>query len=719
MSKLSRFVLRHRRAVGLFWLAVFIAGFVGAGQVTGRLSVDFSLPGQKAYQANQAILRTYGNGGNSLPLVPVVGLPQGTTVDSPGSKQALARAFGAAAQNPRLRVVSYATTGDRRFVAADGRTTFGLVFTPPRTSFNPVDPAPAVSAAMRSALPSGTTLRVTGLDELRNSNGSSKGTGVLNGTLLAGLGALAVLAFVFGSLLALVPLLIAAVSILATFLVILGLTTFTEVSFIVQFLVALIGLGVAIDYSLLLVTRWREERAHGHQGDEAVHRAMASAGRAVVFSGVTVAIGLVALVFPPVPFLRSIGLAGMLIPLVSVLVTLTLLPVLLTGVGRRLDWPRLRKDAHASRGWTAWARGVIRARWVATLAAAAVLAVLGAAALDIKTGDPSADSLARSGPAYEGLAALERAGLPSGVLTPIEVLVPAGTDPAQTAARLAGLPGVRAAVAPDGPAWRRGGSAMVSVQPAAESSTPAGTQTVTRVRDTVAAALPGVQVGGTGAAGIDFNRAVYGRFPLLLGLVAVLTFVLLARAFRSLLLPAKAVVLNLLSVGATYGVLVLVWQRGYGSKAIWGIPATGAISSFMPLMIFAFLYGLSMDYEVFILARMREAYDRTGSTTTAIMEGVGRTGRLVTSAALILFLAFASLAGAPGTETKIFATGVGAGILLDATVIRALLVPAMVSLFSRWNWWLPTWAARLLRVKPSPATREPHPVADAEPALVP
>jgi RND superfamily putative drug exporter len=199
----------------------------------------------------------------------------------------------------------------------------------------------------------------------------------------------------------------------------------------------------------------------------------------------------------------------------------------------------------------------------------------------------------------------------------------------------------------------------------------------------------------------------------------VLTFVLLARAFRSLLLPAKTVVLNLLSVGATYGVLVLVWQQGHGSKAIWGIPATGAISSFMPLMIFAFLYGLSMDYEVFILARMREEYDRTSSTSTAIVEGVGRTGRLVTSVALILFLAFASLAGAPGTETKIFATGVGAGILLDATVIRALLVPAMVSLFGRWNWWLPTWAARLLRVKPSLATREPGPAAQAEPALVP
>jgi len=173
----------------------------------------------------------------------------------------------------------------------------------------------------------------------------------------------------------------------------------------------------------------------------------------------------------------------------------------------------------------------------------------------------------------------------------------------------------------------------------------------------------------------------------------------------TLLLPAKAVLLNLVSVGATYG--VLVWQRGYGSDAIWGIPATGAITFWVPLMTFAFLYGLSMDYEVFILARMREEFDRSGSTDTAITEGLGRTGRLVTSAALILFLSFVSLASAPGTDIKIMATGLGAGILLDATVVRALLVPALVSLFGRWNWWLPPWAARLLRVAPSAAHAEP------------
>jgi RND superfamily putative drug exporter len=187
----------------------------------------------------------------------------------------------------------------------------------------------------------------------------------------------------------------------------------------------------------------------------------------------------------------------------------------------------------------------------------------------------------------------------------------------------------------------------------------------------------------------------------MVALIAVTTFVLLARAFRSLLLPAKAIVLNVLSVAAAWGVLVLVWQQGHGSEAVWGIQATGSIPSWMPLMVFAFLFGLSMDYEVFILSRMREEYDRTGSTRTAVVQGIGRTGRLVTSAALILFLSFVSMGSGPDTQVKMLATGLAAGILLDATVIRALIVPAAIALMGRWNWWLPRWSARVLRVEPS------------------
>jgi RND superfamily putative drug exporter len=213
-------------------------------------------------------------------------------------------------------------------------------------------------------------------------------------------------------------------------------------------------------------------------------------------------------------------------------------------------------------------------------------------------------------------------------------------------------------------------------------------------------------VGGVQAQNDDFIEAVYDNFPLMILLISIITFILLARAFRSLLLPAKAVVLNVISVAAAWGVLQLVWQEGHGSQLIWGIEPTGAITSWIPLMVFAFLFGLSMDYEVFILSRMREEYDRSGSTNTAVVQGIGRTGRLVTSAALILFLAFVSMASGPQTDVKVMATGLAAGILLDATIIRALLVPAVVSLFGRWNWVLPKWPARLLRVEPSPAPAE-------------
>jgi RND superfamily putative drug exporter len=254
------------------------------------------------------------------------------------------------------------------------------------------------------------------------------------------------------------------------------------------------------------------------------------------------------------------------------------------------------------------------------------------------------------------------------------------------------------------------------VLPAAETGGGVGEATVERVRDLVAAELPGGRVGGSGALGIDAARAIYGAFPLMLAAVALVTFVMLVRAFRSLLLALKAVLLNLLSIGAAYGVLVLVWQEGYGSQAVWGIPATGAVALWVPLMTFAFLYGLSMDYEVFLLARMREEYDASGSTGTAVVQGLGRVGRLVTSAALILFLAFASLASVPEVDVKIMATALGAGILLDATVLRALLVPALVALLGRWNWWLPAWAARPLRVPPSAPARPAEP---ARPARAP
>jgi RND superfamily putative drug exporter len=266
---------------------------------------------------------------------------------------------------------------------------------------------------------------------------------------------------------------------------------------------------------------------------------------------------------------------------------------------------------------------------------------------------------------------------------------------------LQGVKGIHGAVAPAGARWQRDGVAVVDAFQVADASTSAGRATLDRARRAAHAVGAGVHVGGTGAENSDFVSAIYGSFPEMIALIAVLTFLLLARAFRSLLLPLKAVILNVISVSAAWGIITLIWQQGHGSNLLWGIGATHSVSAWIPLMVFAFLFGLSMDYEVFILTRMREEYDAGGSTDRAVITGLGRTGRLVTSAALILFLAFVSMSSAPVTDVKVFATGLAGGILLDATVIRALLVPAVVSLLGRWNWWLPRTPARLLRVEPS------------------
>ncbi|HEY2316649.1 MAG TPA: MMPL family transporter [Streptosporangiaceae bacterium] len=714
MGRLTDFVLRHRRLIGLIWLLALLVGGYASSVLSSHLSMSFEIPGTGSDVADSAIVAHYGTGGSTSPLVPVIRLPAGLTAEQPQARTALQAAFSAAATvGPSgigpSRVVSYASTGDRGFVSADGRTTFGLIFTPSKgkqAQLTLVQPA-AVQAVMLRYLPSGSQVRVTGLGPLTNAGGSASGPGVQDEILIGALGALAVLAFVFASFLAVVPLLIAAASVTTAFLAILGLTYLLNVNFVVQFLVGLIGLGVAIDYSLLLITRWREELAHGSDNETAIRRAMDTAGRAIVFSGVTVALGLLALIALPIPFIRSIGLGGMLIPLISVAVTLTLVPAVLAGIGPRLEWPRLRHEGTPSRGWTAWARLVVRQRWLATAAGLAILIALGAAALGMHVGDASVNSLSQKGPAREGVVLLQRAGIPVGVLAPIEIYVPGTASASSVVTTAARVPGVRFAVAPPGPAWHQHGSSLVEVLPVADGAGSSGLTTAAAVRTAVGSAEPAALVGGYSAGLVDQIHSLYGDFPWVLLGLALITFVLLARAFRSLLLPLKAIALNLLSVGAVYGVLVLVWQDGYGSRAIWGLPATGAITGWIPLFVFAFVYGLSMDYEVFILTRMREEYDATGSTDQAVITGVGRTGRLVTSAALILFLAMAALASAPFTFLKVFATGVGAGILLDATVVRSLLVPAIVSLLGRWNWWLPGWAARLLRVEPAPLADAP------------
>ncbi|MQA74660.1 MAG: MMPL family transporter [Solirubrobacterales bacterium] len=708
LEALTRWVLAHKRAVAGLWIVLTIAGFWGAGRVTDALDDQFAMPDSEAFAVNEEIEQRFDSGGIAPPLVALAELPPGERASEPGVRADLRRLERElAAALPGARVASYGSTGERAYVSDDGRTTFALAY-PKR---DPAAGGPggeltdaqldSAARASAGATVGGARVMLTGQAMLEREAAEADGPpSFLSETLIAGVGALAVLAFVFASALALVPIVMAIVAIPVTLLAVLGLTELADVSFIVVFLVALIGLGIAIDYALIVVMRWREERERGLANEDAVRAAVGTAGRAVLFSGTTVAIGLLAALVLPIPFLRSMAYAGLLIPLVSVAVALTLLPVVLATLGPRADRRRLRRTERAERHWASWARAVVRHRTLAVAGGATLLVALCAVTAGMVLGTPEADDLGGSGEPQRALEALDGSGIGAAPLAPIEVITPA--DEAQaTATRLAEADGVRAATAPGG-RWDDGERAVVDVLTDADTNSNDGRGAVDAVR-AAASGLPATGVGGQTALITDWVDGVYGSFPLMLGLISLITFVLLARAFRSLVLPAKAIVMNLLSVFATWGVMALVWQHGFGTELLFGTEPTGAVEFWAPMIVFAFIFGLSMDYEVFILSRMREEYERTGSTDEAVVRGIANTGRLVTSAALIVFLAFASMGTAAEVDVKMLATGLAAGVLLDALVVRSLLVPATVSWLGRWNWWMPEPARRVLRLPVGPS----------------
>jgi RND superfamily putative drug exporter len=716
LERLARTVLKHRLLVLVAWVGLIVFGLYATTQVSNRWLEQFSIPGYSAYEANQHVLRTFGNG-TQAPDVAVF-RSTGDPTKSARLKAALARFQR---EHPTIRVSSYFDTGSSAYVSRDRHTTFVEFYPPGQEGFSAEDELGLVRGAMTAAVPPGVTVHVTGMDALYNSeSASSGGPSVLTETLVGGLGALVILLFVFGTLPAVaIPLVIAATAILTTFSLIWALTYVTSVSLIVQYLVALVGLGVAIDYSLLMIFRFREELAHGEDVETAVVETMRHAGRSVVVSGSTVAIGLLSMVIIPIPVIRSIGIGGMLIPAVSVVAAITLLPALLATLGQGINRVRVMprrfvavRDPEAG-FWGRWARLVMRRPLLLAAAGAAILALLLVPGVQLNPADAQAKSLAgrSSDDGVIGFREPTAAGISPGVLEPYVVVAdnhPSTSDLRQVAARLNGTSGIAAAAAP--PSWHHGGTALVEAFGSVDAASKPAENTISSLENHV---LPSLQtglgdgvklrLGGVAPEQRDFVHAVYGKFPLVLGFVVLLTFLLLMRAFRSVFLPFKAVLLNLASLGAAFGIIVFIFQQGHGAEAIWGVHATDAIISWIPVMIFAFLYGLSMDYEVFMLTRMREAYDETGDTEKAVSLGLARTGKLVSSAALVLMFAFLVLSSSSGVDIKQFGIGLAAGIIFDATVIRALLVPAIMRLAGSWNWWLPERVGKVLRVSPRPA----------------
>jgi RND superfamily putative drug exporter len=705
LARLAHVVARHRWKVIAAWIVLTLFGGFAAGQVSKRWYQSFSIPGKSAYEANQRTLKTFGTG--VRPPDVVVFHTSGDATKSAAIAAAMRRA---AAAVPGARTSSYFSTHNLMYVSKDRHTTFEELYPPGASTFSTTSGAREVRAAAARGLPTGIQVAVTGHDPLEEASTHGGGGGnVLVEAVIGGLGAVVILLFVFGTLPAiLMPVVVAAAAILNTFTLVWALTYITNVSIIVQFLIALVGLGVAIDYALLMIFRFRDELREGEDVETALVETMTHAGRSVIVSGSTVAVGLLSMIILPLPFIRSIGIGGMLIPAVSVLAAITLMPALLSVLGERINSVRLMPKRLVDKGhpedgaWGRWARFVLRRPWSVAAVGAAIVAVLVVFGVQLNPNESQLKNFPGTGTAIAGRQMLANAGISPGVMKPFVTLVEHGGDANTVASRERHVPGIVGATVPPGPSWHRGQDTLVEAFPAIDGAAPGIQGIINRVDDTLAGT--DATLGGVPAVDRDFVHAVYGNFPYVLAFVLVLTLVLLTRAFRSVVLPIKAAILNLVSLGAAFGIVVFIFQLGHGSS-LWNITATQAITAWIPLMIFAFLFGLSMDYEVFMLTRMREAYDETGSTERAIELGLARTGKLVTSAALILMFAFLVLSSSPGFEIKEFAIGLAAGIIFDATVIRALLVPALMRLLGRANWWLPHWTRRALFIR---AERRPE-----------
>jgi RND superfamily putative drug exporter len=712
MERLARIVFRRRKTVIGLWLVLTVFGAFSAAKVSNRWLEQFSIPGYSAYEANQRTLHTFGSG-EQFALVGVITAPGRDVTKIAGVKEAFAQA---AAQNPGARYSDFFTTHDPMYVSKDKHTAFVEIFPTGEQGFETIKTEKPTRATLKRLAPQGTQAYLTGHDPLyaASSGGDTNGPSVLLEATIGGFGALIILLFVFGTLPAIaMPLIVAIASILNTFTLVWALTYVTDVSIVVQFLIALVGLGVAIDYALLVIFRFREELRHGNDVETSLVTTMRHAGRSVIVSGSTVAVGLLSMLVLPLPFIRSIGIGGMLIPTVSVIASITLLPALLALLGTRINSlrvlpKRLVEGSDIEAGfWNRWASFVTRRPKIVAATGLAIVGVLLFFGVQLNPSEAQAKDLPGGGDAINGRAALTAAGIPPGVYKPFEILVEGKATPdalKRIESAVQSEPGIIGATAP--PQWRKPDAAIVEAISAHDGAAKDVRPVISSLQDDVLPAVSletGLQVtlGGNAAEERDFVHAVYGNFPWVLLFVIVLTFVLLTRAFRSLILPLKAVILNLVSLGAAYGIVVFIFQKGHGAEAIWNVPATDSIIPWIPLMIFAFLYGLSMDYEVFMLTRMREAYDRGESTTEAIRHGLARTGKLVTSAALVLTMAFFVLSTSPGTDIKQFGIGLAAGVIFDATVIRALLVPSLMMLMGKWNWWLPEPVGRLLLVRRS------------------
>jgi RND superfamily putative drug exporter len=735
-SRIAKLVSHRPRLVLIIWLAAVVVSIPFAARIGEVLNAQPSVPESSVPEQVREILADDFRQGNAYSVI-LVSRSNTSRLGEPRFDNAYARAVSAIEEIPGVMGVrDYRRSRGLPLVGDNGRYLISLINIQAES-----DPAAQeVTRAIRAALSreSGLSFSLAGgpasVQELEQISERDTRRAELFGLPLS----LVVLVFAFGALVASgLPLLVAMVSVTVSFAVLYGLGQFMPFAVFAQSIITILGLATGIDYALLMVNRFREELRNGLDPMQAAEITALTSGKAVTFSGLTVLIALSALLVPPLAFIRSLGVGTIVVLAVSILVSTTALPALLALLGERVNALRVTRREPGLRSRSFWRRRallILRRPWAWALAGAGALLVLSIPALGMEVADPGARGLSTATDARKVVDALEGVGL-EGLLEPIEVLVDFGDrgffNPSsqRRVSRLSRLLQqipevgvVNSAMAVENiptlmlyqyyatqqlalrselrdlvtaTVSESGRYALISVFPL--GNLPPHEVAALRARVNEAIEEVGVQalVGGASIFEAEWTRLLYRSFPLAVALVYLGILVVLGLAFRSLLIPLKSILLNTLTVATAYGVITLIFQEGW-LAGLFGVPGgLGYVDSSAPLFIFAIVFGLSMDYEVFLVARIYEAHRRGLSDRDAVVAALSATGGVITSAAAVMLVVFSSFIFSEVVLIKTLGLGLSLAVLLDATLVRLALVPAMMFLAGRWNWWLPKPMARL------------------------
>jgi RND superfamily putative drug exporter len=696
----GRQVVRLRGVVLAAGAALFLVGAAWGTGVFGSLTGGgFSDPGSESTVAYERIAAELGS--QDVDLVVLYSSPT-ATADAPGFAGPVTAALDAARRSPAVSaVVSWYDARAPGLISTDRHATYATVRLTGTDEDGKVGAYEEVLPLLRA---SGVATEVGGWVAFLAQSNEQTERDVARAELLSAPVLLVLLVLIFrGLVAAATPLLIGGLAILGAFTAVRLLTYATDVSIFAINIITVVGLGMAIDYALFVVSRFREELGAGHPTPEAIGRTLATAGRTVMVSGLTIMVALGGLLIFPQVFLRSMAWGGMAAVGVAMLASLTVLPALLAVLGGRINTlrvplPRRRRAAAGdpvpdrAGAWARLARSVMRRPVWYAVGVTAVLLVLATPALRMEFGGFD-ERVLPAGAGARVVAERVAAEFPGGV-DPIAVLVSGApaADARAYAGYLSALPGATGAEV----TAQRDGSTLIAVGYPGEPTGAAAEGLVRTIRDLPGPAGAEVLVAGRTAADLDLVDSLRAGLPWMALLMATTIMVLLFLAFGSVLLPLKAVLMNVISIGASFGVVVWVFQDGHLTDLL-GVTTTGFIQPAMPVLMFAVLFGLSTDYEVFLLSRVREEWDRTGDNTGAVAIGLQRTGGIITAAALLLIVVVGGFAAGGMSFVKLMGVGMIVAIVVDATLVRALLVPATMRLLGRWNWWAPGPLAKVYR----------------------